>query len=167
MLMDGFIIDAFAFCRLKERRQGELPVAELKRLSAETVDSSGVLQWALQGDTNQYGHAQLTLSVSGVIKLKCQRCLQALKQKIDSTSVLVLAQDDASADEIEELLADEDVEVIVGSHEFDLLQIIEDEALLALPVSPKHEVCPDQTALDSLKEEKKESPFSVLKTLKK
>lgn len=165
--MDGFVIDAFAFCRLKEGRQGELPVAELSRLSAETADASGVLQWSLQGGADHYGHPQLTLKVAGQLRLKCQRCLQALEQHIDSTSVLVLAQDDASADEIEDLLADDEVEVIVGSTSFDLLQVIEDEALLALPVSPKHGVCPDQTVLEKLSDAKKESPFSVLKNLKK
>lgn len=165
--MDDFVIDAFEFCRRKELRNGEFAVADLSRLAAETVDSSGVLQWSLQGGANQHGHSQLTLSVAGKVKLKCQRCLQALEQAIDSASILVLAQDEASADEMEGLLADEDVEVIVGSREFDLRQVIEDEALLALPLSPKHEVCPDQGAISALNEEKKDSPFSVLKNLKK
>jgi uncharacterized protein len=35
-----------------------------------------------------------------------------------------------------------------------LLDLIEDEALLALPQSPKHEVCPDTGLLDKLKTEK-------------
>lgn len=165
--MDGFVIDAFAFCRLKEGRRGELPVSELLRLAAETVDSEGVLQWSLQGGLNQYGHSQLTLAVSGHVRLKCQRCLQALEQDIDSVSRLILAQDEASADEIEALLEDDEVDVIVGSHAFDLLQVIEDEALLALPLSPKHETCLDRNALEGLKEDRKESPFSVLKNLKK
>ena len=165
--MDDFVIDAFEFCRRKEQRNGELRVADLPRLAAETADSSGSLQWSLQGGANQHGHPQLTLSVTGKVKLKCQRCLKPLEQEIDSASVLVLAQDEASADEVEALLADEDVEVIVGSHSLDLRQVIEDEALLALPLSPRHETCPDQGALSALKEEKKDSPFSVLKNLKK
>jgi uncharacterized protein len=131
------------------------------------VDSSGSLEWSLQGGANQHGHPQLTLSVAGKVKLKCQRCLQPLEHEIDSASVLALAQDEASADEMEALLADEDVEVIVGSHSLALRQVVEDEALLALPLSPRHEACQDQGALSALKEEKKDSPFSVLKNLKK
>jgi len=65
------------------------------------------------------------------------------------------------------LLEDDEVDVIVGSHAFDLLQVIEDEALLALPLSPKHETCPDRDAFERLKEDRKESPFAVLKNLKK
>lgn len=165
--MDGFVIDAFAFCRLRERRDGELPVADLPRLAAETIDASGTLKWSLQGGANVHGHPQLSLSVTGKVNLKCQRCLQALEHNIESSSVLVLAQDDNSADEMEALFEDEDAEVIVGSHSFDMLQVIEDDALLALPFSPRHAACAGQSGLEGMREEKKESPFSVLKNLKK
>jgi uncharacterized protein len=43
---------------------------------------------------------------------------------------------------------------------------VQDEALLALPQAPKHEVCPDTTLLDGLKTEKP-SPFEALKALKR
>jgi uncharacterized protein len=59
------------------------------------------------------------------------------------------------------------VDVIVGSRSLDILALVEDEALLALPLAPKHEVCPDQSVQDLAGESKKESPFSVLKNLKK
>jgi uncharacterized protein len=35
------------------------------------------------------------------------------------------------------------VEVIVGSRQFDLVDLIEEELLLTLPLVPKHEVCPE------------------------
>lgn len=165
--MSAFLIDAFEFSRLKERRSGEIPFADLSRLGAESSDSSGKLQWNLEGRRNALGHPQLGLSVSGVAKLTCQRCLQPFDFKIAADSVLILAQDDAAADEIEELLDNESIEVIVGSNALDLIALIEDEALLALPVSPKHDVCPDHGMKESFKQPEKESPFSVLKNLKK
>ena len=55
--------------------------------------------------------------------------------------------------------------VIVGSRECDIRQLLEDEALLALPQAPKHEQCPDTSLLESLKSEKV-SPFAGLKNLK-
>ena len=66
---------------------------------------------------------------------------------------------------MEEALSDEDaVEVIVAEGKIDVMDLVEDEALLALPLSPRHEVCPEA----SVKEwkEKRESPFSGLKGLK-
>jgi uncharacterized protein len=165
--MGASVIDAYEFCRLKERRNDNFPLADLPRLAAEAVDPSGSLQWSLEGGKNVLGHPQLKLAVSGSIKLVCQRCLQPLDFGFASESVLVLARDDASADEIEEQLDDDSVEVVVGSNALDLTALIEDEALLALPISPKHDVCPGKGIVDSVKMPEKESPFSVLKSLKK
>ncbi len=164
--MKAFVIDAFEFCRLKERREGEVAESDLPRLAEESVDKAGSLRWSLQGGCNMHGHAQLVLSVAGTVNLMCQRCLTAFPFTIASDSVLVLAQDEASADEIDALLADESVEVVVGSRDFDILQLVEDEALLAIPLSPKHETCPDQLAPHKSGSAEKVSPFAVLKNLK-
>lgn len=164
--MKASLIDIFEFCRLKERREGEFAVADLARLAGEAADASGVLRWSLQGGSSKLGHSQLTLEVSGLVQLRCQRCLTPLPFLIESGSTLVLAADEKAADEIDELLGDETIEVIVGSREFDIARLIEDEALLALPLAPKHEACPDNAALDAMKNVKKDSPFSVLKNLK-
>jgi uncharacterized protein len=107
----------------------------------------------------------MTLSVSGVVQLVCQRCLAPFGYDLDSSTMLVLGKNDEDADEIEEVLDDETIDVIVGSHSCDIMQLLEDEALLALPQAPKHEVCPDTKVLDSLKSEKV-SPFAALKSLK-
>ena len=68
------------------------------------------------------------------------------------------------AEQIEERQEDENIDVIVGSTTMDLLMLVEDEALLSLPLSPRHEVCPEgaQLTVDS----KLESPFAILKKLR-
>ncbi|HJV80529.1 YceD family protein [Noviherbaspirillum sp.] len=165
--MNAFVIDAFEFCRLKERREGEVAVADLPRLAEESADQSGTVRWSLQGGSSPQGHPQLALSVAGAVSLMCQRCLKPFAFDIVSESVLVLAPDEASADEIENSLDDESVEVIVGSRNFDVAQLIEDDALLTIPLSPKHATCPDQLMPEMDKEAEKVSPFAVLKGLKK
>ena len=47
-----------------------------------------------------------------------------------------------------------------------VMELVEDEALLALPLSPRHEACPDKAAIEVLDEVKKPSPFAVLKNIK-
>jgi uncharacterized protein len=163
--MSAFMVDAFEFCRLKERREGRVAVADLIRFSAECADQSGVLEWVVEGGVGPLGHAQLSLSVSGAIQLVCQRCLTPFSFGLASQSTLVVANDDQGADEAEELLADESIDVVVLDKPVDLLALIEDEALLAMPLSPKHEVCPDPAVQYVLKAVKG-SPFSVLKDLK-
>jgi uncharacterized protein len=107
----------------------------------------------------------LTLKVSATVNLVCQRCLAPFPLEIATESLLILAKSEADADRLEELLDDDDLEVIVGGKEMNLLDLIEDEALLALPLSPRHEVCPETSALEAQKGEKP-SPFAVLKGLK-
>jgi uncharacterized protein len=164
--MKAFAIDAFDFCRLKEHAEGEVDVAELSRLLQECADASGALHWTLQGGADQAGHSQLELAVSGSVRLLCQRCLTPFGYDIAARSVLILAPDEESADKIEELLADDSVDVIVGSRRMDIIALVEDEALLALPAAARHDVCPDPETVNSLESLKKPSPFSVLKNLK-
>ena len=111
------------------------------------------------------GFPQMTLSVSGTVQLICQRCLTPFAYHIDASTLLMLGKDDEQADEIEEMLDDETIDVIVGTRTMNLMDLVEDEALLALPHTPKHEVCPDTALLDAAKSEKK-SPFDALKGLK-
>ena len=137
----------------------------MPRLAADCADPSGQLSWNIQGGQTRQGYPSMTLSVSGTVQLVCQRCLAPFGYELDSSTMLVLGKDDQEADEIEEILDDETIDVIVGSHSTDIMQLLEDEALLALPQAPKHEVCPDTKLMDSLKSEKV-SPFAALKSLK-
>jgi uncharacterized protein len=163
--MSAFVIDAFEFCKSDGHREGATPLVEMTRLAAESSDKSGEIRWAIQGGKTRHGYPSLTLEVAGHVTLVCQRCLQPLDYEIDSSTMLVLGKDDEDADAIEVVLDDDSIDVIVGSRSCDIRELLEDEALLALPQSPRHEVCPDTGLLDSLKNDKV-SPFAALKNLK-
>ena len=166
------IIDAFAFCRSDEQQAGTFSLIELSRLRAECVSEKGEVVWTLAGGTHA-GYPSLHLTVNGTIQLVCQRCLTPYVFQFQSESTVVLAKNDQSADELERSLEDDEIEVIVGSKAFDIMALIEDEALLAIPLSPKHEVCPRKESLvaeksnaeklDAFAIAKKESPFAALK----
>jgi uncharacterized protein len=141
------------------------PVAEMLRLAKDCADTSGEIAWKVEGGSSKQGYPQMRLSVSGPVKLVCQRCLSPFEYQIDSSTLLMLGKDDEDADEIEEIIADESVDVIVGTRSMDIMDLVEDEALLALPHTAKHDVCPDNSLLDKAKSEKL-SPFDALKGLK-
>ncbi|HEX9173128.1 MAG TPA: YceD family protein [Telluria sp.] len=162
--MSAFVIDAFEFSRSNGLREGVTPVAEMPRLAADCADNTGEISWSIQGGQTRQGYPSMTLSVSGTVQLVCQRCLAPFGYHLDSSTVLVLGKDDEEADQIEEILGDESVDVIVGSRTTDIRDLYEDEALLALPQAPKHDVCPDTKVLDELKAVKP-SPFAILKDL--
>ncbi len=166
--MEAILIDAFEFCRLGETREGEFSVADMPRLVAEAVDPAGMVRWSLSGGRHPQGHPQLTLAVAGTVMLRCQRCLTPYAFAIDARAVLVLAHDEAGADELEASLDDDALEVVAASRQFSVSELVEDEALLALPVSPRHDVCPSQqSSLEGAQEDKAPSPFAVLKNLKR
>lgn len=167
--MNAFIIDAFQFSRQQERREGKIAIAEFPRLAEElSGGQTGFLHWSMEGGSDRQGRAQLEMAVTGLVQLRCQRCLGPMPFEIASRSVLVLAPDEAAADELDQLLEEEDVEVIVGSSAMNFLSIVEDEALLALPLAPRHEQCPQPVGMESTDSdgEVRKSPFAALKNLK-
>ena len=162
--MSATTVNSLEFCRLAEQASGTTPVAEFVRLRADLHDATGELAWEFQGGRHSEGLPQLSLSVEGEVRLVCQRCLTPFTQLISAKSRLVLVADEAQAEATEERLDDETIDVIVASTAMDLMVLVEDEALLSLPLSPRHEVCPEgsEAAVSS----KLESPFAILKKLK-
>jgi uncharacterized protein len=167
--MQAFVIDAFSFAKNGERRQGSIPIADLPRLVSECANTEGDIEWSLEGGLDQFDHPKLNLRVKSHIPLVCQRCLQTFALEFDSESELILAKNEDHADEIEAMIDDDEIDVVVGSKSFNILDLIEDEVLLAIPQSPKHAVCPDvvvpQAAIDE-PASRKPSPFAVLKNMK-
>ena len=163
--MDSFLIDPFAFCKNGERIGGHTPVSGLERLAAVCASQAGELSWEVAGFLDHRQKPRLLIHVSGNMPLVCQRCLEVLVCKLDSETVVAVARTEEEADEMEESFEDgEAVEVIVTDAKVDVRDLVEDEALLALPLSPRHEACPDTSA--GKWQEKRESPFSALKALK-
>ncbi len=159
--MSDTTVDSLEFCRTGESLSGVTPVARLGRLVAELADASGELRWSITGGRHPKGMPQLTMQVQGEVKLVCQRCLTPFAHAIATDTVLVLARDEADADATEESLDDDSIDVIVGDAQQDLLQLVEDDALLALPLSPRHDVCPGD--VPALPQDPRESPFAALK----
>lgn len=108
------------------------------------------------------GRWELHLAVEGVLKLRCQRCLSGMEWpfEIRSALLLVRSQDEIPEDELEDASRD----AIEVQPDMDVLALVEDEILLALPAVPRHERCePPAPAGGS----GKESPFAALAGLKK
>lgn len=164
--MNSCLIDPFGFCKNSESIGGHTPVSELERLASVCADRSGELIWKVSGSLDNHQRPCLLLKVAGSVNLVCQRCLDSLVYELDSTTTVMVAKTEEEADEIEESLEDEEaVEVIVSDGKVEVMDLVEDEALLALPLSARHGICPN-SSMDGWKE-KRESPFAALKELAK
>ncbi|GCB02900.1 DUF177 domain-containing protein [Ralstonia sp. SET104] len=169
--------DLFAFIRAGEPASGTVNLADMSRLLAEQAadapaDVNTQFRWKMHGAVREEATAGqaarqrlfIDLEVDGAVWLQCQRCLKAYEQPLPVRSRLEVMRSEAEADAAP--LDDDEADVIVGSRSFDLITQIEDELLLALPVSPRHAVCPDEVLPEEAEAEKKPSPFAVLANLK-
>ena len=114
----------------------------------------------------------LDLALKGRLHLVCQRCLQDCAVNLDEKRRFVLVASEAEADDYP--LEDEEQEPLVASQHFNLLETIEDEVLLSLPLIPKHPegFCEPHATVFGLEDEdegsdERENPFNILKNMKK
>ena len=113
-------------------------------------------------------HLWLHLQVQTQVPLTCQRCLQPYEQAVEVDRWFRFVMDEAQA-----LQEDEEVpeDLLVWAPKFNLLELIEDEILLDLPLIPKHDDCSHawqpspEAALDAVQE--RPNPFEVLAQLKR
>jgi len=135
------IADVFKFAAGGGMLKGEVPVARLDRVADQLATDEGVVCWQLSGSLDAGGKPRLGLAVSGCLTLRCQRCLGGLDWDLAIEVALLpvragqdLPEDDLENDEV-------DVVEVDGSGEFDVLSLVEDEIILALPIAPRHADC--------------------------
>jgi uncharacterized protein len=158
---------------------GFLGIQDLPRVAqgASTVEVGDGFHWKLEtyfesspgSEPNQF----MNLELKGQIHLVCQRCLKNCPIELSESRrfALVGSEDEADAFPME----DDQQEPLVASQHFDVLETIEDEILLSLPLIPKHpegmcEAHVSAFGVDAGKSEaleKRENPFNILKDIKK
>ena len=155
------VIDSLAFAREGGLLQGELPVASLTRVLDVLVDSTGCLSYRVQGQMGPRNRPQLMLQLDGVLSVCCQRCLEGIDYPVRIRSLLELVKDEEEL--TQEEIEDDSRDFLPAQAEVDVLALIEDEIILALPSAPRHESC----VLPGVgREDAPASPFSVLQGLK-
>ena len=147
----------------------------MERLAQEThgLQPDLALNWQanseLRAGSGTEADIWLHLQATATLPLTCQRCMGSVDTSIAvdqwyrfvGTEEIAMAEDDQS---------EEDLLVMVP--QFDLLAVLEDELLMALPLVPMHDHCPVAPALGAGDIElanattEKPNPFAVLVQLK-
>ncbi len=152
------------------------PLHNLERLAQESIGPApdAIVNWQAlaelragsTGQTDMWLHLQAEASVP----LTCQRCMAVAQTPLQvnqwyrfvATEEIAMAQDDASQEDL-----------LVMTPQFDLLALLEDELLMALPLVPMHGECPvlpafSAGAIDVPDDGPgKPNPFAALAQLKK
>lgn len=159
------VIDALDFARNAGTHHGKIALSDLERLQDYLAGNSGELQYEIAGALNRNGKPILRISVNGLIKLRCQRCLGELGHVLDLRTDLLLAENEKELSSFDE---DESIDGILAEPDLDVLALIEDEIILSLPISPRHNesecVVRDQLNVDTAEEK---PFFAALAALKK
>ena len=158
----GTVIDGLEFARSGGVLDRRLALAGLPRLADLLTTTESFLSVRLEGWRDDQGKSWLQLDVAGEPVLCCQRCLGGVKfpLAIKSRLQLIAPGEDWPDDDLE----DDSADAIAAEGELNVLSLIEDEVLLALPIAPRHEHCESPLANAS---EHGSSPFSALAALKK
>ena len=153
--------------------EGTVSPEDLPRLadSGIAIADSGSAAFDFRRD--EEARYVLAVCVKAKLVMKCQRCLSDMEVPVKSASLLACVWTDEEAATLpatyEPLLVDDTA---------DLSDIVEEEILLAIPVSPIHEKecksAEQRAALQTDKEEaaavdetgERDSPFAVLERLK-
>ena len=168
-------LDVKPFAQAGAVLSGEDLLSKYERLFSECGGQGADrrVHWTARGETrvDASGFAQIWLHLNARVSLPliCQRCLAPadIEVTVDRSFRFVATEAQAEAEDEE---AEEDV--LVLSREFNLHELIEDELLMAVPLVPRHEVCPTEVRLAvqdadfEVAEATKPKPFAILAGLK-
>lgn len=156
--------DAFELAAASADLAGDVDARSLRR--AADLLAAGTeavpIAWRISGGHDALGRPLLTVRLDGVVPLVCQRCLQPFAATVTQQSELLLARDET---ELARLDAEEG-EVVLANTTLDPRDLVEDELLLSLPLSPRHSEDECAAALRPGLDDGRRSPFAGLAELK-
>ncbi len=154
---------------------GTTLLQNMERLAQETrgPDPDLAINWQanaeLRAGSGDEADVWLHLRAAASLPLTCQRCMTTVDTPLTvdqwfrfvATEEIAMAEDDESEEDL-----------LVMAPQFDLLAVLEDELLMALPLVPMHAECPVAPVLSvgDIEPEtvtaEKPNPFAVLAQLK-
>jgi len=157
------IINSLEFARKSHAIHDTIAASQLMRIKDWLASNAGSLNWSLVGEISASGEPRLHFELNGILQVACQRCLEPIQLNLDLKSEFILVKDESEIPVVDEEVDDKDY--LVADEAFDVMQLIEDEVLLAMPYAPMHDIkdCPAGDAVTKLKAP---NPFATLKDFK-
>ena len=160
------VIEPIRFARAGRQLTGQFALNEMPRLSAQLYKDYGQVQFNIE-----FGHDEenevyfITGWIKAVLNILCQRCLEGLELQVNNPLKLGLVSNRNEA----ELLPSDYEPLMLVEDTVSLLDLIEDELLLALPIAALHDnkKCHASAETGKLSDIKKNKPFAELEKLKK
>ncbi len=132
-MLQAVEVDPWRFCKDAQSWEIQSDVAAFPRLAHEFTQ--GALFCRVVGRVDQRGSLSLQVSINGEVELTCQRCLGSMPYTVRLGRTLYLARNEA---ELERLDALPDSDAIQAGEQLSLVELVEDEVLLSLPLALMH-----------------------------
>lgn len=164
-----FVIDLLDFVRKAGRHHGKIPLSDLSRIQDFLYENKGEVFYWINGIIDQEDKHCLHIQVEGELCLCCQRCLGSLPHTLDIKTSLLVVENES---ELIQTDTDDSVDAILATVDMDVLKLVEDEIILSLSISSRHnegecEIHKPEYYQPTEISSSKKNPFAVLKTLKK
>ena len=155
------IPDPFEFARRRNTLHGDVDARSLPRLAAELQGvAAQPVSYELLGSQVD-DQCFVSIAASASLIMQCQRCLGDVCCEVEvDARLLLVPKGEAMPDEDLEI---DDFDPVHAAHDFDVLNAVEEELLLALPLAPTHDDCSVPAAKENGDDR---SPFALLKSLK-
>lgn len=140
--------------------RGEVKLAELGRLPNGVLNQDAMLAYRLSFYRDASGACVVEAEIDANLIMDCQRCLQPVTVAVHQRTLLAITK---ITEEIQSLDARYEPFALAGD-ELCIMQLLEDELLLAVPFSPLHPEaeCAGKQALDKINTEARPGPFAAL-----
>lgn len=157
--------DAFRLARQRETLAGEATMSQLPRLAQSVLDPDARVRYTIEGRIDDEGHPGALMQLAATLPLRCERCNEPVLFRLERRVPFRFARDEQELNA--RPVEDDEIEEVVGSTAFALLPWLEDEAILSLPLVPRHDDCAlPGVAAEPVAEETREYPFAALARLK-
>ena len=145
--------------------RGEATMTELPRLAQSVLDSAARVTYEVIGRVDAEGHPGAVMKLSARLPLRCERCNAPMQFPLEREVTFRFVGDEQELNALP--IEDVEVEEVVGSPSMALLPWIEDEAILSLPLVPRHDDCKLPLAGENESTpERRPNPFAALARLK-
>ena len=134
-MFDPNEIDPQRFCKLAQTWEVDASLSQFPRLVPEFTH--GQLFCRISGRTDQHSGCVLRVEIRGEVGLTCQRCLSGLTHEVAIACDVYLAANEAEL-ERRSSEVESGADVILRSAKMSLVELIEEEVLLGLPLAPMH-----------------------------
>jgi uncharacterized protein len=164
-MSDSTTFDAFRLARTQETLRGEATMAQLPRLAQSVLDPAARVTYEIAGRIDSEGHPGAVMKLRAQLPLRCERCNEPMPFPLEREVAFRFFSDERELNALP--IEDVEVEDVVGSASMALLPWIEDEAILSLPLVPRHDDCAVPLASEGEPaSERRPSPFAALAGLK-